>query len=104
MEGGWAPLLVAVLAMVLLRGTGLAVAWRLRPGHPLIGWAAAVSEAALAAWVVLAVILPGVWPVAARASGLAVAMAVFLLARQRLLPAMAAGLAATWGIASFLGG
>jgi len=102
MEGGWPPLLAAIAAMATLRGLGMAVAWRLPPGHPAIAWAAAVSEAALSAWVVLALLAPGPWPVAARLAGAAVAVAAFLLAGRRLLPGLAAGLLALWAAGALL--
>ena len=51
-------LLLAAAAMLLLRGLGLLVAGALRPDHPLIAWAAAVSQATLAAFVALAVVAP----------------------------------------------
>ncbi|WP_426955394.1 hypothetical protein [Muricoccus radiodurans] len=94
MSEAWWPLLVTAAAMALLRGVGLALAWRLDARHPAIAWAAAVSEAALAAWVVLAMVTPGgPWSVTARLAALAVAVGVFAAAGRRLLPALAAGLA-----------
>ncbi|HEY8613995.1 MAG TPA: hypothetical protein VIL69_22265 [Roseomonas sp.] len=102
MDHGWAPLLVAILAMLLLRGIGMALAWRLPPSHPAIAWATAVSEAALSAWVVLALISPGPWPLAARLAGAAMALIVFLAAGRRLLPGLAAGLSVIWGVDALL--
>ncbi|WP_338665096.1 AzlD domain-containing protein [Pararoseomonas sp. SCSIO 73927] len=101
-EGGWAPLLAAVLLMLALRGTGIALAWRLPADHPAIAWATAVSEAALSAWVVLALVSPGPWPLAARLAGAGVALAVFALAGRRLLPGLALGLAAIWAVGQVL--
>ncbi|WP_458094961.1 hypothetical protein [Roseomonas sp. WA12] len=95
---GWGPLLVAVLAMLLLRGLGMALAWRLPAGHPAILWAAAVSEAALSAWVVLALVSPGPWPVVARVAGAGAGLAVFLLCGRRLMPGLAVGLGVIWGV------
>ncbi|MFC0388244.1 hypothetical protein [Muricoccus vinaceus] len=103
MGEGWGPLLAAAAATLLLRATGIALAWRLPATHPAIAWAAAVSEAALSAWVVLALISPGSWPLSARLAGAAVALAAFFLAGRRLLPGMAAGLAAIWGVNWLLG-
>lgn len=102
MTEGWWPLLAAILAMLLLRSLGMALAWRLPPGHPAIAWAAAVSEAALSAWVVLALLSPGPWPVPVRLAGAAVALAAFLASGRRLLPGLAAGLLAIWAIDALL--
>ncbi|MCR0983892.1 AzlD domain-containing protein [Roseomonas populi] len=96
MGDGWGPLLAAILLMLALRGIGVALAWRLPADHPAIAWATAVSEAALSAWVVLALVSPGPWPLAARLAGAGVALAVFILAGRRLLPGLALGLAAVW--------
>ncbi|TPG45502.1 hypothetical protein EAH89_26485 [Roseomonas nepalensis] len=102
-ETPWAPLLVAALATLGLRAVGIALAWRLPASHPAIAWAAAVSEAALSAWVVLALVSPGSWPVAARLAGAGMGLAVFFLAGRRLLAGMAAGLAAVWAVGAWLG-
>ena len=102
MTEGWLPLLAAIAAMALLRGLGMALAWRLPPGHPAIAWAAAVSEAALSAWVVLALLSPGPWPVAARLAGAAIALAAFMATGRRLLPGLAAGLLAIWAVDALL--
>ena len=99
---GWGPLLTAALATLLLRAAGLALAWRLPATHPAIAWAAAVSEAALSAWVVLALISPGAFPFTVRLAGAAVALATFFLTGRRLLPGMAAGLAAIWVVDGLL--
>jgi len=103
MEGGWGPLLFAAVATLLLRAVGIALAWRLPATHPAIAWAASVSEAALSAWVVLALISPGAFPLAARLVGAGVALGAFLLTGRRLLPGMAAGLAAIWATDWLLG-
>ncbi|MBP0444598.1 hypothetical protein J8J14_07360 [Roseomonas sp. SSH11] len=103
MHQGWPPLLAAIAAMLALRGLGMALAWRLPPGHPAITWATAVSEAALAAWVVLALLSPGPWPIPARLAGVAAALIAFFATGQRLLPGMAAGLAAIWLAGQLLG-
>jgi len=102
-EPGWGPLLTAVAITLGLRAAGLALAWRLPATHPAIAWAAAVSEAALSAWVVLALVSPGPWPLTARLAGAGAGLAVFFLAGQRLLPGMAAGLAAIWAVDRMLG-
>jgi hypothetical protein len=52
-------LALSALAMLALRAAGLLVAGALRPDHPLVAWAAAVSQATLAAFVALAVAAPG---------------------------------------------
>ncbi|MDB5372234.1 MAG: hypothetical protein JWP04_876 [Belnapia sp.] len=54
-----AALLLAALAMPGLRALGLLVAGALRPDHPLIAWATAVSQATLSASVIMAVVVPG---------------------------------------------
>jgi hypothetical protein len=91
-------LLLAAVAMLLLRGLGLLVAGALRPDHPLIAWAAAVSQATLAAFVALAAAVPGgvvaaiPWP--ARLAGLAAGLLAYRLLGGRLLPALGLGTAA----------
>ncbi|SDB60322.1 hypothetical protein [Belnapia rosea] len=91
-------LALAAAAMLLLRAIGLLVAGALRPDHPLVAWAAAVSQATLAAFVALAVAVPGgavaglPWP--ARLAGLAVGLLAWRLLGERLLPALGAGIAA----------
>jgi hypothetical protein len=91
-------LALSALAMLALRAAGLLVAGALRPDHPLVAWAAAVSQATLAAFVALAVAAPGgaaaavPWP--ARLAGLAVGLLAFRATGGRLLPALLAGLAA----------
>jgi hypothetical protein len=91
-------LLLAAAAMLLLRGAGMLVAGALRPNHPLIAWATAVSQATLAAFVTLAVVAPvgavGSIPMVARLAGLAAGLLAFTVLRGRLLPALAVGLAA----------
>ena len=49
---------LTALAMLALRAAGLAVAGALRADHPFVAWATAVSQATLAAFVVLAVVAP----------------------------------------------
>lgn len=100
-------LLLTALGMVGLRAAGLLVAGALRPDHPLIAWAAAVSQATLAAFVVLAVIAPGgvaalvPWP--ARVAGLVAGLIAWRVLRGRLLPALLAGLAALALVRAVLG-
>jgi hypothetical protein len=91
-------LLLTAAAMLALRAVGLAVAGALGPRHWLVQWAAAVSQATLAAFVALAVVAPvgalaGV-PLAARLAGLGAGLLAWRLLRGRLLPALLAGLAA----------
>jgi len=91
-------LLLAAAAMVGLRGGGMLLAGTLRPDHPFIRWAAAVSQAVLAAFVVLAVIAPagglaGV-PLPARLAALGTGLLVHTRSGGRLLPSLGAGLAA----------
>lgn len=101
-------LLLTAGAMLALRAAGLAVAGALRPDHPFIAWAAAVSQAVLAAFVVLAVVAPtGVLaevPLAARVAGLVAGLAGYAVLRGRLLPALLCGLAALAATRALLGG
>jgi hypothetical protein len=99
---------LTVLAMLGLRAAGLAVAGALRADHPFVAWATTVSQATLAAFVVLAVVAPagamaGV-PTAARAAGLAAGLAAFAALRGRLLPALGAGLLALAAVRAATGG
>ena len=99
-------LLLAAAAMLLLRGLGLVVAGALRPDHPLIAWAAAVSQATLAAFVALAVAVPGGAvagvALAARLAGLGAGLLAYRLLGGRLLPALGLGtgvlLAVRWAL------
>ncbi len=100
-------LALTALAMLALRGAGMAVAGALRPDHPFVAWAAAVSQATLAAFVALAVVAPagvlaGV-PAAARVAGLVVGLAAFAALRG-LLPALLAGLLALVAVRAMLAG
>ena len=101
-------LALTALAMLGLRLAGLAVAGALRPDHPFIAWAAAVSGATLAAFVVLAVAAPGgvlaTVPLPARLAGLAGGLAGYALLRGRLLPALLCGLAALAAVRWIIGG
>jgi hypothetical protein len=101
-------LLLAALAMLALRGLGMLLAGALRPDHPFILWAAAVSQATLAAFVTLALIAPGgavaTVPLPARLAGLAVGLLGFLAVRGRLLPALGLGLGALVAVRALLGG
>jgi hypothetical protein len=91
-------LLLTVLIGLALRGLGLLLGGALRPEHPAIAWASAVSVATLAAFVTLAIAAPAgllaTVPLAARLAGLAAGGLAYWRLRGRLLPAMAAGLAA----------
>ncbi|WP_135467843.1 AzlD domain-containing protein [Crenalkalicoccus roseus] len=101
-------LLLAALAMLALRGAGLLVAGALRPEHPFIAWATAVSQATLAAFVALAVLAPvgilATVPLPARLAGLAAGLLGFALLRGRLLPALGLGLGALVAVRLALGG
>ena len=93
-----AALLLAAAAMLALRGAGMLLAGAMRPDHPFIRWAAAVSQAVLAAFVVLAVIAPagalaGV-PLPARLAGLAAGLLAHAATGGRMLPSLGAGLLA----------
>jgi hypothetical protein len=107
MTGPDLALALTALAMLGLRAAGLAVAGVLRPDHPFIAWAASVSQATLAAFVVLAVVAPqGVLatvPLAARLAGLAAGLAAYALLRGRLLASLLAGLAALAAVRALLG-
>ncbi len=95
---GTAPLLLTAAAMLALRGAGMLLAGTLRPDHPFIRWAAAVSQAALAAFVALAVIAPAgavaAVPLPARLAGLAAGLGVHAATGGRALPSLGSGLAA----------
>jgi len=101
-------LLLTALAMLALRAAGLLVAGALRPEHPFILWASAVSQAVLAGFVALAIAVPGgiaaTVPLPARLAGLAAGLLAFAALRGRLLPALGAGLAALLGVRAVLGG
>ena len=92
-----AALLLAALAGLGLRAAGLVLGGALGAEHAFVRWAAAVSVATLACFVALAIAVPGGLlaevPLAARLAGTACGAAAYLLAGQRLLPALLAGLA-----------
>jgi len=98
MSGADLALLLTVLAMLGLRGAGLLLGGVLRPDHPVIAWATAVSVATLAAFVVLAVAMPSgllatvPWP--ARLAGVAAGALAWRLARGGLLLPLLAGVGA----------
>ncbi|MGG5809804.1 hypothetical protein [Falsiroseomonas sp. CW058] len=97
MSGADLALALTVALGLGLRGAGLLLGGALRPDHPFIAWAAAVSVATLSAFVVLAIAMPAgllatvPWP--ARLAGLAAGGLGWLAFRGALLPAMLAGLA-----------
>ena len=84
--------------MLALRGAGMLLAGTLRPDHPFIQWAAAVSQAVLAAFVALAVIAPAgalaTLPLPARLAALAAGLAVHAACGGPMLPSLGAGLLA----------
>lgn len=90
-------LLLTAGAMLVLRAGGLLVAGALRPDHPLVQWATAVSQATLAAFVALAVVAPGgalaAVPLPARLAGLVAGLLGAWLFGGRLLPSLVLGLA-----------
>jgi hypothetical protein len=96
MTGADLALALTVAAMLALRGAGLLLGGVLRPDHPVIAWAAAVSVATLAAFVVLAIAVPtGLlatvpWP--ARVAGVLAGGLGWRLSGA-LLPALLTGLA-----------
>jgi hypothetical protein len=96
MTGADLALLLTVLAGFGLRGAGLLLGGALRPDHPFIAWAAAVSTATLAAFVVLAILAPAgllaTIPLPARLAGVAAGMLAWRLFRGAPLPALLAGL------------
>ncbi|WP_128080025.1 AzlD domain-containing protein [Roseicella frigidaeris] len=108
LDGRSLALALSIAAMLGLRALGLLVAGRLRPDHPLIAWASAVSQATLSAFVALAVVLPGgaaaSLPLAARLVGLAAGLLAWWWGGGRLLPALLAGLAALVAVRALLGG
>ena len=97
MTGADLALLLTVLTGLALRALGLALGGAVRPDHPLIAWAAAVSVATLAAFVALAVAAPtgllATIPLPARLAGLAAGAITFAATRGAILPALLAGLA-----------
>ncbi len=101
-------LLLAAGVMLALRALGLALAGALAPDHPFIAWAAAVSQATLAALVTMALLAPagGLAQLAlvARLGGLAAGVLALLALRGRLLPALGVGLAALLALHAALGG
>ena len=110
MTGADLALGLTIVAMLGLRGAGLLLGGVLRPDHPFIAWAAAVSVATLAAFVVLALVVPAgllasvPWP--ARLAGVAAGALGWRLARGAMLPALAAGfcgLLAAWWLLGGLG-
>ena len=101
-----AALLLAAAAMLALRGAGMLLAGTMRPDHPFIQWAAAVSQAVLAAFVALAVIAPtgalAGLPLPARLAALATGLAVHAASGGRVLPSLGAGLAALVAVRALL--
>jgi hypothetical protein len=95
--GASAALLLVASAMLALRGGGMLLAGTLRPDHPFIRWAAAVSQAVLAAFVTLAVIAPtgalASLPLPARLLALGAGVAAHAMWGGRMLPSLGAGLA-----------
>lgn len=106
MSGADLALLLTALAMLLLRGAGLLLGGVLRADHPAIAWAAAVSVATLAAFVVLAIALPSgllasvPWP--ARLAGVAAGALAWRLSRGGMLVALLSGVAAVLGASALL--
>jgi len=107
MAGAELGLLAVALASQGLRLAGMLLAGTLRPDHPFIRWAAAVAQATLAAFVVLAVVAPSgavallPWP--ARLAGASVALAMMAWPRAGILGALLAGSLATLATWSVLG-
>jgi hypothetical protein len=95
MSGPDLALILTVAAMLGLRGAGLLLGGALRPDHPFIAWAAAVSVATLAAFVVLALVAPAgllaTVPWTARLAGVAAGAIAWRLGRGQMLPALGAG-------------
>jgi hypothetical protein len=96
---------LTVLLGIGLRAAGLALGGALRPDHPVIAWAASVSVATLAAFVVLAIAAPSgllaTVPWWARLAGLVAGAVGWRVFRGGLLPALLAGLAgllAAWWV------
>lgn len=92
--------------MVALRGAGMLLAGALRPDHPFIRWASAVSQAVLAAFVVLAVVAPagasaGV-AAPARLAALAAGLFAYAATGGRMLVSLGAGLGALLGARALL--
>lgn len=108
MSGADLALGLTAAAMIGLRGAGLLLGGVLRPEHPVVAWASAVSVATLAAFVVLALVTPtGLlatvpWP--ARLAGVAAGALGWRLSRGAMLPALCAGFCGLLGAWWALGG
>lgn len=106
MTGADLALLLTALAMLLLRASGLLLGGVLRPDHPAIAWASAVSVATLAAFVVLAIAAPAgllaslPWP--ARLAGVAAGGLAWRLSRGGMLASLLAGVGAVLGASALL--
>ena len=106
MSGPDLALALTAAAMIALRGAGLLLGGMLRADHPAIAWAAAVSLATLAAFVVMALVAPtgllATVPGPARLAGVLAGALAWRLSRGAMLPALGAGvlglLAAWWAL------
>ncbi len=91
-------LALTIAVGLALRLVGLLLGGALRPDAPFIAWANAVSVSTLSCFVALAIAAPAgllaTVPLPARLVGLAAGGLAYWRLRGRLLPAMAAGLAA----------
>ncbi len=92
----WLLLLGAVAGTYLWRGLGVIFASRIDPQGPAFQWITCVSYAMLSGLIARMIFLPvgplTEVPLSYRVAGIVAGLAVFLLFRQRLLPAVGAGL------------
>jgi hypothetical protein len=99
-------LVLTAACCLALRLAGVWLAGGLTTDHPAIAWATAVAQATLAAFVTLAIVAPAgalaEVPLVARLGGLGVGVVACLAMRQRMLPALAAGLLAMLAIRGLL--
>ena len=92
----WLLLLGAVAGTYLWRGLGVIFASRIDPQGPAFQWITCVSYAMLSGLIARMIFLPvgplTEVPLSYRVTGIVAGLAVFFLFRQRLLPAVGAGL------------
>jgi len=93
----WVVLLGAAGATYVWRGLGVAVSGRISVTDPVFDWVACIAYALLAGLISRMILLPAGalqgTPLAARLVSVAVAVAVFYLARKNLLAGILAGTA-----------
>lgn len=98
--GIYAALAAAAIATYVWRAAGVALARRIDPDSPAMGWFACVAYALVAALVARMILLPG-WPLATtsltvRLAATGVAVAILLATRGHALAGVGGGAAALW--------